>query len=131
MRILSAQQFNRSLKVTIQQTGRMNFTDETAKFLNLSSEKGVKFFTEEEPEQLFMAITDAPDKDSFDIRKSGAYYYVATQLLFDELGVDYKTYTVIYDLTRCDTYDEEAGGQCYKMNKRTIKKKTHGEDIEK
>ena len=130
MKILSARQFNRSLKVTVQQTGKMNFTDETAKFLALTTDKGVKFFMEGEPEELFMSIMEKPDGDSFEIRKSGAYYYVPTQLMFDELGVNYKTYTVIYDLSRCDTYDKEAGGQCYKMNKRTIKKKTHEEDID-
>lgn len=123
MRILSARQFNCKLKVTIQQTGRMNFTDDTAKVLGLTTAKGVKFFMDGEPEQLCMAIVEEPDDDSFQIQKSGAYYYVPAQLLFDELGVDYKTYTVFYDLVRCKAYDEEAGGESYKMNERRIKKK--------
>lgn len=130
MKILSARQYNCSLKVTIQQTGRMNFTDDTAKALALTPNKGVKFFMEGEPEQLCMAIVDEPDEDCFQIRKSGAYYYVAAQLLFDELNVDYKTFTVYYDLVRCVAYDEPAGGQSFKMNQRTIKKRAHENDIE-
>ena len=53
----------------------MNFTDDTAKALALSASKGVKFFVEGEPEQLYMAIVDEPDDDAFQIRKSGAYFY--------------------------------------------------------
>lgn len=128
MKILSARQYNCSLKVTVQQTGRLNFTDDTAKALAITSDKGVKFFMEGEPEQLCMAIMEEPDDDSFQIRKSGAYFYVAAQLLFDELEVDYKKFTVIYDLVRCKAYDEEAGGVCYKMNYRPIKKKTYDEN---
>jgi len=124
MKILSARQFNSKLKVTIQQTGRMNFTDDTAKALSLNTEKGVKFFMMEEPEQLCMAIMEEPDEDSFQILKSGTYFYVPAQLLFDELGVDYKTYTVFYDLVRCKTYDDESGGESYKMNFRHTKKKS-------
>lgn len=130
MKILSARQYNCNLKVTIQQTGRMNFSDETAKVMALAPGMGVKFFTEGEPEELYMAILDEPDIDSFKIKKSGMYFYAATQLLFDDLGVDYKQNTVFYDLVRCVALDEEAGGQCYKMNYRSIKKKTHEEDVE-
>ena len=127
MRILSAQQFNCKLKVTIQQTGRMNFTADTANALGLTVGKGVKFFTDGEPEQLCMAIMREKDADSFSIIRSGAYYYVPAQLMFDDLGVDYRNYTVFYDLVRCAGYDQEVGGQCYKMNKRQIKKKKGGE----
>ncbi len=130
MKILSARRFNHKLKATIQQTGKMSFTPETASALALSVQKGVKFFVDGEPETLYIAITDASDEDCFPLKKSGVYFYVFAQLLFDELQIDYKKYTVIYDLVRCVSYDEEAGGQCYKMNYRHIKKKAHEEDIE-
>ena len=123
MKILSARQYNYKLKVTVQQTGKMGFSDDTAKALSLTDSQGVKFFMEGEPEQLHMAIMATPDEDSFTIRKSGSYFYVPTQRLFDDLGVDYKTYTVFYDLVRSAGFDEEAGGQCYKMIYRPIKKK--------
>jgi hypothetical protein len=129
MKILSVRQYNDSLKVTVQQTGKLNFNAETGEALELTLDKGVKFFIDGEPEQLYMAIMAKPDKDAFPLRKSGAYFYVAAKLLFDDLGVDYKTYTVFYDLVRCASYDEEAGGVCYKMNLRTIKKKSNDEDL--
>lgn len=128
MKILSAKQYNYKLKVTVQQTGKMGFSEETARVLSLTEDHGVKFFIEGEPEQLHMAIMGAPDEDSFPIRKSGAYFYVPAQRLFDDLGVDYKTYTVFYDLVRSVAYDEEVGGQSYRMIIRTIKKKKVNED---
>ena len=84
---------------------------------------------EGEPEQLYLAIMGEADRDSFPLKGSGAYFTVAAQLLFDELGVDYKTYTVIYDLVRCKAYDEEAGGECYRMNYRHIIKKKKDDDL--
>ena len=129
MKILSARQFNYRLKATVQKTGKLSFTPETAKALCLSSMKGIKFFTEGEQEQLCMAVMKEHDEDAFPLKKTGAYYYVAAQLLFDELGIDYKSYTVIYDLIRCPAYDEEAGGTSYKMNYRPIKKKSSDEDL--
>ena len=128
MRILSVKQYNCRLKVTIQQTGKLNFTDETAKALGLTAENGVKFFMTEEPEQLCMAIMKVPDEDSFSLRRSGAYFYVTAHLLFDELGVDYRANTVIYDLVRCTAYDKEMGGMCYRMNMRQIKKRNENEE---
>ena len=123
MRILSVKQFNSRLKVTIQRTGRLNFTDETAKALGLTAQNGVKFFITEEPEQLCMAIMPTPDKDSFPLRRSGTYFYVNAHLLFDDLGVDYRENTVFYDLARNMAYDRETGGQCFKMDKRQIRKR--------
>ena len=128
MRVLSFKQYNCRLKVTIQQTGRMSFNEETAKALGLSAENGVKFFMAEEPEQLCIAIMEEPDADSFQIRRSGAYYYVAAHLLFDELEVDYRNNTVFYDLVRCMAYDKETGGKCYRMNMRQIKKRNENEE---
>ena len=55
---------------------------------------------------------------------------MAAQLLFDELRIDYRGYTVIYDLVRCPAYDEEAGGVSYKMNFRPIKKNSNETDID-
>jgi hypothetical protein len=130
MRILSARQYKVSLKVTIQKTGKLNFTEETAKALALTPDKGAKLFMDGEPEQLYMAIMPKVDDDSFQIHKSGTYYYVPARLLFDDLGVDYTNNTVIYDLVRCKAYDEQIGGECYKMNQRTLKKKAYERNVD-
>lgn len=131
IKVLSSRQYNQSLKATVQQTGKLSFNVETGAALDLSSKKGVKFFLEGEPEQLCLAIMADADDDSFALKKSGAYFTVEAKLLFDELGIDYKAYTVFYDLVRCKAYDAEAGGECYKMNYRPIpkKKSSNGEDV--
>lgn len=130
MRILSSRQYNDSLKATVQQTGKLNFNVETGESLELSVDKGIKFFLDGEPEQFYMAVMPRPDRDSFPLKKNGPYFYVAAKLLFDDLGVDYKGFTVFYDLQRCVDFDEAAGGECYKMNQRLIKKKGNDEDID-
>ena len=131
IKVLSSRQYNQSLKATVQQTGKLSFNVETGAALGLTSKKGVKFFMGGEPEQLCLAIMAEPDEDAFTLKKSGAYFTVEAKLLFDELGIDYKTYTVFYDLVRCKAYDAEAGGECYKMNYRPIpkKKSSNGEDV--
>lgn len=128
MKILSVKQYNAKLKATVQQTGRLSFSEETTNALVLSEDKGVKFFMEGNPESLCIAITASQDEDSFPLKKSGATFYVTAQLLFNELGIDYKNYTVIYDLVRCKAYDEESGGESYKLNYRPIKKKKVNEE---
>ncbi len=130
MKILSIRQYNDNLKATVQQTGKLNFNVETGEALELTLDKGVKFFMDGEPEELYMAIMARPDRDSFPLKKNGAYFYVAAKLLFDDLGVDYRGFTVFYDLQRCVDYDEAAGGECYRMNKRLIKKKGNDEEID-
>ena len=47
--------------------------------------------------------------------------------MFDDLGVDYKTQTVIYDLTRREELDNELGGMIYQMSPRTLKRKKENE----
>ena len=133
MRILSARQYNDSLKATVQSTGKLNFNVETGEVLELTLDKGIKFFMEGIPdeEQLYMAVMAKPDRDSFQLRKNGAYFYVSAKLLFDDLGVDYKNFTVFYDLIRSMDFDEEAGGECYKMIFRPIKKNSNDEDLSK
>ncbi len=129
MKILSARDYNDKLKVTIQQTGRMNFNVETGESMGLTTKMGIKFFMEGEPEELYMAVMQEPDRDSFPVKKSGPYFYVNAKLLFDALKVDYSNFTVFYDLTRCSEYDEEAGGNCFKMTQRSIPKKKGGDDF--
>lgn len=132
MKILSARQYNDSLKATVQSTGKLNFNVETGEVLELTLDKGIKFFMDGDPgeEMLYMTVMAKPDRDSFQLRKNGAYYYVAAKLMFDALGVDYKNFTVFYDLKRCLDFDEAAGGECYKMICRPLKKKSNDGDID-
>ena len=74
-----------------------------------------------------MSVLGSPDDDAFRPCKAGNYFYLNTTRMFDDLGVDYKTQTVIYDLTRREELDNELGGMIYQMSPRTLKKKKENE----
>lgn len=134
LQILSAKRFQTKLKATIQSTGRLGFTDKTAKELQFVNGSHVKFLSDES-KGLYMAKVTGENEDAFEVRKSGDYFYVATKRLFDELGFDYKKENIMFDLVRKSSLDEEAGGEVYKMNKRSLprrdKDKGDTNDVEK
>lgn len=120
MRILSVRQFSSRLKVTIQSSGRLNFTDDTTKTLGITENTPVKFALDDEDDNaLYLVIaSDYNDEDAFKVRKSGSYYYVPTKNLFDALGIEYEGNSLGYDLVRAESRDSELGGMAFKMNQR-------------
>ena len=63
----------------------------------------------------YMAVVDRQSEETFPVRVSGQYFYINTKQLFDKLEVDYVNNSCIFDLVRCEKYDEQIGGECYKM----------------
>lgn len=120
--ILSAKKFQVKLKATIQASGRLGFTEETAKTLQLESGVPMKFARDDEKDILYLARLQETDEDSFDVKKSGDYFYLATRTLFDTLGVDYRNHSVIFDFARATSLDELMGGEAYKLCKREKKR---------
>lgn len=119
MKILSVRQFSNKLKVTVQATGRLNFTDETTRILEILDGTPVKFG--QEGDDLYLAILKKRDDDAFLVRKSGSYYYVPTKLLFDALEIDYKKEgSLSYNLVRVEDKDDEMGGQTFRLVENNI-----------
>ena len=114
MKILSVKQFSNKFKVTVQSTGRLNFTEETTKILGISEDTFVKFGIEDN--DLYLAILREKDEDAFEVRKSGSYYYVPTKALFDALDINYKRDTTLsYNMLRAENMDVEMGGQTFRL----------------
>ena len=114
MKILSVKQFSNKFKVTVQSTGRLNFTEETTKVLGISEETSVKFGIEDN--DLYLAILKEQDEDAFKVRKSGTYFYVPTKALFDALNINYKRDTTLsYNMLRAENKDDEMGGQTFRL----------------
>ena len=122
--ILSAKKFAIKLKATIQASGRLGFTAETATALDLMSGKFAKFAQDDENKSLYLIIVDKSSVDAFPVRKSSGYFYVPTKVLFDSLGLDYKNGTIMFDLIRKPILDNDLKGQVYYMKQRP-KRKTH------
>lgn len=121
--IISAKQFATKLKVTIQASGRLGFTDETSKALDLQSGKFAKFAQDNEKSLLYLIIIKIGDEDAFPIRESSGYFYVPAKQMFDMLGFDYENNTIMFDLIRQPSFDDDLQGQVYLMKQRSNRRK--------
>ena len=123
--VFSAKQYSTKLKVTIQATGKLGFTSDTAKVLGLTDNSYIKIACDDETkETLYMIVCKDFDEDGFKVHSSAGYFFLQTTMLFRNLNLDFKNNTIIFDLTREPDLDFEADGLVYKMNKRTnVKKK--------
>lgn len=127
--ILSAKQFAITLKATIQASGRLGFTADTATALELKSGKFAKFAKDDENGTLYLIIINEGSEDAFSIRESSGYYYVPTKLMFDTLGYNYENGNIMFDLIRKPSLDNDLQGQVYFMKQRPIKSKEKKNDI--
>ena len=126
--IISAKQFTAKLKATIQSTGKLGFTGETAKCLNLQAEKHAKFAKDDETKVLYLILMNMPNEDAFPIKSTSGYYYAATTRMFDMLGLDYRSKTIMFDLIRQNSLDADLGGEVYLMKQRHGKNKEKNND---
>lgn len=125
IRIFSAREYNAKLKCTIHSSGKLGFTDETAKELGLSVESGIIFAMNDNDDLLLINCRAERDEDAFDVGKSGAYYYVNAKPLFDSLGLDYKNNVIMFDLSKV----KHDSLEIYKLTRRS--KPRRGENEEK
>lgn len=122
--IIKTRDYNTRLKATIHSSGRLGFTADTASALSLSNSRFVKFAKDDEDDQaLYILITNQEDEDTFRVIKSGAYYYLATALMFESFGYDFRRYNIMFDMVRKPDLDVLLSGQVYKLNKRVIMRK--------
>lgn len=123
IKVISAKQFAIKLKATIQASGRLGFTEETAKALDLASGKYAKFAQDDENGILYLIIINEASEDAFPIKLSSGYYYVPTRQLFDALAYDYENNNIMFDLVRQSSLDADLMGHVYYMKPRINKRK--------
>lgn len=130
LKVYSAKQYSIKLKCTIQNTGKLGFTSGTAKVLQLKPDSCIKIASDEDHiNAMYLIVCDKPDEDGFKVDYVSGYYSLPTTVLFNELGIDYKNYTIMFDLTRDTSLDQEAEGVVYKMTKRVNEKKKKEVDM--
>ena len=130
IQILSAKNFAIKLKATIQASGRLGFTAETATALGLESGKFAKFAKDDENGALYLIINNERSEDAFEIRLTSGYYYVPTKVMFDALGFNYENGNIVFDLVRKSSLDDDLQGQVYFMKQRQTKNKEKKDDID-
>ncbi|MHA8084924.1 hypothetical protein U8695_05005 [Aquirufa antheringensis] len=114
-------------KATVHSSGKLGFSIETNKILELDQYKFMQIATNEDDENdlnLYAILHKDEIEGAFRLIKAGSYYNLNTKGLFDKLNVDYQNSTVIYDIVKSD-YE---GRQILKLLRRDIKKKTKAAD---
>ncbi len=130
LKVYSAKQYSVKLKCTIQKTGKLGFTSGTANALKLNPDSYIKIASDDEQVGvLYLIVCDRPDEDGFNVDYISGYYSLPTTVLFNELGIDYKNFTIMYDLSREASLDVEVCGTVYKMTKRANPKKKKETDM--
>ena len=126
--IFNAKDLTQRLKATIQMTGKLGFTQDTIDQLRINQDKSIVMAPDDENANvLYMCVLETKPEYAFPILKSGPYFYLNTKQLFDKLERDYQKNVIIFDLSRCEKYDETIGGDCYKMTAR-VKVRTNESD---
>lgn len=109
------------LKATVHKTGKLGFTDVTAKHLGLTNDAKVQFATDSEDEHCFYLINKPNSGDDlFEVKGAGGYFFVNIKNLLDKRGVDYANQTVIYDMERDSNYPNM---EIYKLKERILPRK--------
>ena len=119
--ILSASKYVSKLKATVHASGKLGFSEVTAKELGLGQvpDQFVQFAQDDDnPSVLYLINGTSDDGDSFKVCKAGSYFYINAKLMFDSLGVDYVNKTIIYDMSRL----QGGEGNVYKMIKRELER---------
>ena len=120
IKLFKPNELDKNLKVTLHKTGKMGFTLDASNKLELSKDKSAGIGTNDDDptdEALYLIIYPTKVPNTFRISKAGAYFYINTKILFDNLKVDYSVGNVIYDMV-----EKEADGQTiYQLNLREKK----------
>ena len=89
-------------KATVHASGRLGFNIEAINFMELASKKNFKVAKSktEDGELKNIYLIDMEGAGTAKVSKAGEYYYLNVGLLFEDLGLDFKNYTIIYDIKK-------------------------------
>ncbi len=124
IKFYSPEQLDKNLKATVHKTGKLGFTIDAAKKLELSENKSISIGRNEEDvtdDDLYVIVNEGKQQGSFNVNKAGDYYYISTKALFDNFGWDYSKFAISFDITPIE-YD---GQKLYRFKKRQKAKKEY------
>lgn len=119
---LDAQRLQKSVKATVQNSGRLTFAMDAVKDMKLDETKSIIILAANDNSgNLGAAISTKGDPEAFALKKCGAYFYVSFKNYLQQAGIDYKSQRVIYDITELDE-EYKPGMTLYKFERRIIAK---------
>lgn len=129
IKLYKLEDLDKNLKATIHRTGKMGFTADAAKKLKLPSIRSadIGFNSDDANDKnLYLFLHPEPKRGQFNVVKAGAYYYINTKVLYDNLKLDYVKETISYDIT-----PQQIGGeQAYILKRRVKTPKTRSFDFD-
>jgi hypothetical protein len=114
-----ARQYASNLRCTIQRTGKMGFSEFTQVKLQLKEGMSIKIGIDgsrEDYKHLLLKLMNTVDETAFRVNKAGNYYYINPKPLLDELGIEYKSRNVLYEMVCLDETE-----RIYKLVKKEVK----------
>ncbi len=116
---LDAQRLQKSVKATVQNSGRLTFAMDAVNDMKLTEDKSIIILAAENGD-LGAVISEKGDPEAFALKKCGAYFYVSFKNYLQQVGVDYKSQRIIYDITELD--EKYKGRTLYKFERRILSK---------
>ena len=107
LEILDGERLSKTVKATVQATGRLNFTGEASTLMNITAESTIVLFKAGERD-LGAIVKPGEDRRGFKVRRSGPYFYIQLRNYLEENGIPYKGgTTVVFDISKLsETYED-------------------------
>ena len=116
---LDAQRLQKSVKATVQNSGRLTFAMDAVNDMKLTEDKSIIILAAGNGD-LGAVISVKGDPEAFALKKCGTYFYVSFKNYLQQAGVDYKSQRIIYDITELD--EKYKGRTLYKFERRILPK---------
>lgn len=102
-----------SIKATVHSSGRLGFSTGAINYMHLSEDKMFKIAKRKEDsgglsgDVIYLIPEEMGDDLSFRVLKAGSYFYLKTKRLFNQLNIDYRNESVIYEIEEVKENDKK------------------------
>jgi hypothetical protein len=114
-----AREYASNLRVTIQRSGKMGFSDFTQTKLKINETMSIRIGIDGRKDTykyLLLQILDTVEPHAFKINKAGNYYYFNPKPLLDELSMNYKSKNILFEMIAINEQEK-----IYKLVKKEAK----------
>ena len=98
---LDAARLQQTARATIQSNGRLSLSVEAGRLMDLTENASLIVFSAENGD-LGATVSAKGDPQAFELKKAGAYFYISFKNYLQEMGINYKTQRILYDITQLD-----------------------------
>ncbi|TCD11637.1 hypothetical protein EZ449_05090 [Pedobacter frigidisoli] len=105
-------------KATIHMTGKLGFNIEASTLMEIENKKSLIIGKDRNDADRFY-LFESEEEGAGRVAKAGEYYYLNLGNAFDLLEMDYKKYTIMFDVSKSTYQDKDI----YVLKKRTPKER--------